>query len=152
MNRLLFAGFRCFLLVAGISVWIFLAEDAPLRFGAVAAPQEPSVWYMISGYFITVVGVFLGSVFRELHELKKLKKKTLDNPVLFIKNVTLSIDLWMGLCAAPLVYALLLKNLGGGGMAGLFTIALENGFCCTLMASQFINAGDNTNSLPQIHD
>ena len=50
---------------------------------------------------------------------------------------------------APLLnlyYSLLIQNLGGGGTAGLFAIALQNGFCCTIIAREFLANGPQTAS------
>jgi hypothetical protein len=65
----------------------------------------------------------------------------ITNVPLFFKNVFTSIDLWMGLFGAPIVYALLWKSLEGGSVAGLTVIALQNGFCCTVIIANLMKKG-----------
>jgi len=94
---------------------------------------------LVYGFVITMAGVFLGSAFRELKRQKEELRRQSIHPLSFFAGVLRSIDFWMGVCAAPIVYALLIRSLDGGGDAGLTVIALQNGFCCTLLASQVLN-------------
>ncbi len=125
------------LFAAGFFGWFFLVGSEPLRFGANAEPQKLGIERLIYGFLVTLVGVFFGSAF---HELKRLKEggQSHIKPLKFFVGLLSSIEIWMGFCASPIVYALLMKNLGGGSDAGLTVIALENGFCCTLIASKVL--------------
>ncbi len=85
---------------------------------------------------MTVLGVVLGSAYRELQKMKEAGKTTVDGA--FFKNFLTSIDLWMSLIGSPLVYALLWKSVEGGSIASLTLIALENGFCCNVVISNIV--------------
>ena len=124
--------------IAGFGLWWHLMSNEPVRFGGQEIPTEKSWGVIAYGFLITLVGVFLGSGYRELQRQKESGK---TNIVIseFFRNIFTSIDLWMGLFGAPIVYALLWKSIGDSSIAGLSVIALQNGFCCTLIASNLIN-------------
>jgi hypothetical protein len=121
---------------AGCAWWAFsLSKTQGVHFGAVAVVESRGVMMLAYGYAITLLGVTLGSAYRNLQERRQTGEKTIGSVGSFIRNVFMSIDFWLGLCASPLVYALLLRATEGGSTAGLTTIALQNGFCCTVIAS-----------------
>jgi hypothetical protein len=127
-----------FLAVAGIVGWRYLIASEPLRFGANAAPEQQRTGVLIYGYAITLVGVVLGAAYRELQARKQRGETSITSPRDFLGAVFLSLDFWMSLCGSPLVYALIWKSMDGGNVAGLSTIALQNGFCCTVIISSFM--------------
>lgn len=125
-------------LVAGFVIWYYLISDQALRFGAQEIPQQQS-WGVISyGYLMTVLGVVLGSAYRELQKMKEAGQTQINGT--FFKNLLTSIDLWMSLIGSPLVYALLWKSVEGGSIASLTLIALENGFCCNVVISNIVKS------------
>jgi len=126
------------LFVVGLVGWVYLAGSATVRFGAQATPEAPGTGWLVYGFAMTLIGVYLGSSFRELRRIRDGDNDGTINPGSFFAGVFRLIDFWMGACAAPIVYALLVRNLDGGGYAGLTVIALENGFCATLIASQIL--------------
>jgi len=93
----------------------------------------------IWGFLMTIAGVFLGSAYRTL-SLMKLKegRKTVGRPRVIIKRLIGSIDLWLGIVAAPLVYALILQSATGLSAAGLTVVGLQNGFCCLVIADSLV--------------
>jgi hypothetical protein len=97
------------------------------------------------GYLVTLVGVILGSAYRELQAHKERGDPQIRSFSLFAKSVFLSVDFWMRSCRSPIVYALLWKSLDGGNVAGLSVIALQNGFCCTMVVSNFLKRGPEQN-------
>jgi hypothetical protein len=130
-----------FLLLAliGFLGWRYLIASEPLRFGANAAPEQQGTRVMIYGYAITLLGVVLGSAYRELQARKQRGETRITSLRDFAGAVFLSLDFWMSLCGSPLVYALIWKSMSGGNIAGLSTIALQNGFCCTVIISSLIS-------------
>ncbi|HYO11972.1 MAG TPA: hypothetical protein VE685_02110 [Thermoanaerobaculia bacterium] len=124
---------RLFLVIAGFSLWLFLIRSEPIRFGAHAVPEEPGLGALVFGYLVTVVGVVLGSFYRELKRRQEQGITSIDNFRAYASSVVRSIDLWMGLFASPLVYALILKTTDGASLSGVTIIGLENGFFCTLV-------------------
>ena len=54
----------------------------------------------------------------------------------FAESVFRSIDLWLGLFGSPLAYGLILKAIDGINLLGLTTLALENGFFCTIVVNE----------------
>jgi hypothetical protein len=127
------------LAIVGIVGWRYLLASELLRFGANAAPEQPGARVMVYGYMITLVGVVLGSAYRELQTRKQRGETRIKSPRSFFSAVFLSLDFWLSLCGSPLVYALIWKSMEGGNLAGLSTIALQNGFCCTVIIGSLIS-------------
>ncbi len=130
-----------FLLLAAIGIigWRYLLGSELLRFGANAVPEQPGARVLVYGYIVTLVGVVLGSAYRELQARKQRGETSINGFRSFLGSVFLSLDFWMSLCGSPLVYALIWKSMEGGNLAGLTTIALQNGFCCTVIISSLIS-------------
>lgn len=129
------------LALIGFFVSRYMITSQPLRFGANEAPETQTVAVVLYGYLITLIGVVLGSAYRELQARKEQGKTQIDSVAQFARSVFLSLDFWMSLCGSPIVYALLWKSLEGGNVAGLSVIALQNGFCCTMVVSNFLKRG-----------
>lgn len=112
----------------------YLLTRQPIRFGANAVPESASVATVLIGYALTVMGVLLGTGYRSLQAMKVAGK---DFPGLpnFSRQMGRSVDLWMGLFASPIVFALILQSTGGAGWAAITAIALQNGFSCTVVIS-----------------
>jgi hypothetical protein len=127
------------LAIIGIVGWRYLLGSELLRFGANAAPEQPSTRVLVYGYMITLVGVVLGSIYRELQTRKQRGDTSITSLRSLLASVFLSLDFWMSLCGSPLVYALIWKSMEGGNLAGLSTIALQNGFCCTVIIGSLIS-------------
>jgi len=86
----------------------------------------------------TIAGVVIGSTYRQLRALQAAGLTTIPNARVFLSDLSRSIDLWLGLVGAPIVYALLLQSTDGMSLPGLLLVALENGFCCLLIVNAFI--------------
>jgi hypothetical protein len=127
--------------VVGFLAWRYLITAQPLQFGANEIPETQKVSVVVYGYLVTLLGVLLGSAYRELQARKERGDTQIGNISSFAKSVALSIDLWISLCGSPIVYALLWRSLDGGNVAGLTVIALQNGFCCTMVISNFLKRG-----------
>lgn len=117
----------------GISWWLMVRN--PVRFGAVAVTASSGSGRLILGYILTLVGVIVGTAYRELQSRKDKGETILPDFNLFLKSIFLSIDFWLGICGSPLVYALIVQATEGGGMAGLAVMAIQNGFFCTVVIS-----------------
>jgi hypothetical protein len=129
---------RLALLIAGFLGWCYLIGPQQIRFGANAIPQAPNGWSIAYGYAMTVLGVILGSAYRELKTKRDRGERTISSVRDLGSSVFYSIDFWMSLCGSPLVYALILKQTDGGSFAGIAVMAIENGFCCTLIVNAFV--------------
>ncbi len=138
------------LAVVGFLASRFVITAQPLRFGANAIPETQTVTVVLYGYLVTLAGVVLGSAYRELQARKDRGETQISNVSAFAKSVLLSIDFWTSLCGSPIVYALLWRSLDGGNVAGLTVIALQNGFCCTVVISSFLKRGPEQNPEPRI--
>jgi hypothetical protein len=141
----LFVALACI----GFLVWRYLVTAQPLQFGANETPETQGLGTVLYGYLVTLVGVVLGSAYRELQARKERGETQIANVPSFAKSVLLSIDFWTSLCGSPIVYALLWKSLQGGNMAGLTVIALQNGFCCTMVISTFLKRGPDQAPVPR---
>lgn len=129
------------LAVAGFLIFKHLATRQPLRFGANEAPATQNIGVVFYGYLVTLVGVLLGSAYRELQARRDRGDTQLKSVSEFAKSVLRSIDFWLSLCGSPIVYALLWKSLEGGSQAGLTIMALQNGFCCTMVVGALLKRG-----------
>lgn len=89
---------------------------------------------LLIGFAATLAGVLLGSTYRNLARMRAANVETIRNVGRFTSNVLRSVDLWMGLVASPLVYGLLVQSATSMALPGLVVVALENGFCCLLIA------------------
>jgi hypothetical protein len=138
------------LAAAGFFIWRWIVMNQPLRFGANETPQTQSLGVIAYGYAVTVAGVLIGSFYRALQAMKEAGTTSIGDPGKFVKTVLLSVDLWLSLFGSPIVYALLWKSLDGGNIAGLTVIALENGFCCTMVVNNFMKKGPEQNPNPPI--
>jgi hypothetical protein len=132
------------LAVAGLVFWIAYAElvltDTPkfLVGESSLANSKAKAILIVYGYATLVVGVFLGSGYRELKErrtkdIKQIKIKELLGSILH------STDFWLGLFGSPVVYAILLQaiDLNSASIAsatGVTLVGLQNGFVCQSIA------------------
>src|SRR3954447_6268983 len=97
------------LVALGLGGWYFLVSREQLVFGFNEAPAAPGIGVIAFGYVITLVGVVLGAIYRELQARRARGEQRIATiPVLF-GDVFRSIDFWMSACASPIVYALLWK-------------------------------------------
>lgn len=138
MRNWIRAGAYVLLAIIGIFGWRYIVLSEPLRFGANAIPTRQSVGVIIYGYLVTIAGVVLGSAYRELQARRQLGEKQIRSIKKFTRSIFSSIDLWMSFCGSPLVYAILWRSMDGGSIPALTTIALQNGFCCTVIISSLL--------------
>jgi len=129
------------LMVVGIGVYYWMTHREVLAFGMNEAPTQQGFAVIAYGYLLTVAGVILGSAYRELQARRARGEQRLSNVGGFVRDVFLSIDFWMSACGSPIVYALLWKSLEGGSVAALTIVALQNGFCCTVIVDRLVNQG-----------
>jgi hypothetical protein len=125
-------------LVISFAIWWKLIDQHEQIFGAQAIPFHNSWWFVVYGFVITLVGVFLGSTYRQLQALKEKGETQIKDIGAFFRTVLMSIDLWIGIVGAPIVYALLWKSMETVSVAGLTVVALQNGFCCTLVIANLV--------------
>jgi hypothetical protein len=125
----------------GFAGFKYLATNQPLRFGTNEVPATQGLGVISYGYLITLVGVLLGSAYRELQARRDKGETQLGSVTEFATTVLRSIDFWLSLCGSPIVYALLWKSLEGGNRAGLTIMALQNGFCCTMVVGALVKRG-----------
>ena len=78
-------------------------------------------------FLTTLLGVFLGAVYRRLVKMQGAGRKTVRYRVLF-RDVLRSIDFQIGLFGAPVVFGLLWQAISGLSMEAMLVIALQNGF------------------------
>ena len=142
MRRFRFVLFAV-LAVVGFFAWRLITGNNWGVFGANETVVATPLGEVLYGYLVTLVGVLLGSVYRELQDLRNSGTKRIAHPKAFVKALFSSVDLWVSLCGSPIVYALLWKSLAGGGPAGLTIVALQNGFCCTMVLGNLVKSNAN---------
>lgn len=134
--------FAALLLVGGIAGYYWLAANTPLAFGMNEAPEPQSIVVVAYGYCVTLAGVILGALYRELQAMKARGEQQIGSIGRFLRGVFLSVDFWISACGSPIVYALLWKSLEGGSRSALTIVALQNGFCCTMILDSIMRKGD----------
>lgn|SRR6185295_9559057 len=125
-----FVAAGCLLLYLYIAV-----SSGPIRFGAAAVAEPFGSGQLIFGYLMTLLGVLLGTAYRSLQRLRDAGIREIPSLRQLSHSVFWSIEFWLGICGSPLVYALLVRSTEGGGLAGLTTIAIQNGFFCTVIVA-----------------
>lgn len=78
-------------------------------------------------FLATLLGVFLGAVYRRLVKMQEAGRRTVLYRVLF-RDVLRSIDFQIGLFGAPVVFGLLWQAISGLSIEAMLVIALQNGF------------------------
>lgn len=128
------------LFIGGVGGWYLLVHREQLTFGFNETPTQPGIGVIAYGYLITLVGVVLGAIYRELQARRARGQQQLETIGGLFRDVFRSVDLWMSACASPIVYALLWKSFAGGGVAALTIVGLQNGFCCTVILDRLTAA------------
>jgi len=137
------------LAIVGFLAWWKLVEPQQLQWGAQSVPVAGNFLIVIYGYLVTLAGVIIGSAYRQLQQLREKGETTIKDIPTFIRSVFYSIDLWTGLLGSPIVYALLWKSIDNGSVSGLTIVALQNGFCCTVIISNFTRANQGKTQQPE---
>ncbi|MEO8379838.1 MAG: hypothetical protein ABI779_09270 [Acidobacteriota bacterium] len=125
------------LLCAAIGFALFWFVAVPQDHGFFSVGDSAGTRLLL-GFFATLLGVLLGSTYRQLARMKEANVQTIRSVRRFALNVVRSVDLWMGLVASPLVYGLLVQSAANMTLAGLVIVAIENGFCCLLIAENIV--------------
>lgn len=117
----------------------FLAQDGQLGIAGQLA-------FGAYGYLTLVVGVFLGTVYRQLSGIPGEEREEIDIRKI-IKKPFRNADFWMAMFASPVIYAVLLQavNLETLSLAAVFSltlIGLQNGFVCNQLAESLFQAQD----------
>jgi hypothetical protein len=121
------------LAVFGFVAWTYMIRTEPLRFGVNAVPETLDPTRILFGYAATLFGVALGALYRELQRRRTRGAVHLPSIRALFASAFRSIDFWISLCGSPIVYALLVKSVEGGSYAALATVAVQNGFCCSII-------------------
>jgi hypothetical protein len=142
-------SFRYVVLVAavfsGLSItfWFVSRSQVPGASGAfqsATAPKWTSTLLTAGyGFCLTLIGVALGATYRRLI---KLRTAGVDKVAVrkLLGDVFTSVDFYIGLVGAPIVYGLLWQSLADISLAGLSIIALQNGFTSHAIIDQFVNS------------
>ena len=127
--------------LAGIFLSVIAVALSFILFGLVSSPSTPLGMMEVTselplrstlGFSATLLGVLLGVVYRELREVQATGEKRLKVRA-FFRDIRRSINLWLGMVGAPVVFALLLKSSEGARLGGFLVMALEHGFCCSII-------------------
>jgi len=113
--------------------WYMVPRDE--AFGMFEGTGHANLSRIILSFAATIGGVVLGSFHRQL---RRLGTVTIPDVPAFFSQVFRSVDLWLGLAGAPVVYALLLQSTDGMSAPGLLLVGLENGFCCNVIVNAFV--------------
>jgi hypothetical protein len=115
--------------------WLSPRSD---NFGMFESGAADATLRIVLSFAAVIVGVVLGSLYRTLKSLGDEGKKDIGNAGRFLSRAFRSIDMWLGLVAAPLVYAVLLQSTSGMALSGLVVVGLQNGFCCLVVANALL--------------
>jgi hypothetical protein len=128
---------RGVLAIAGFVGLALLLPVESLRYGAQDAPppEAATVPILIVGYLMTAVGALLGAAYRYL---QRLPGQTIPGLGALARDVFYSIDLWMGLVGSPVAFGLVLRSVDRVNVPGAIVLALENGFCCTMLVNTLL--------------
>jgi|SRR5688572_8660061 len=121
------------LVVGFLAFWSLMPRTT--AFGMFESEGDVNIARVAFTFGATIAGVVLGSVYRQL---RRLEGPRIEDVPGFLSGVARSVDLWLGLVGAPIVFALLLQSSDGMSTAGLFLVGLENGFCCLIIVNGFI--------------
>jgi hypothetical protein len=142
LKKFMKATLYALMAVLGFVIWFYFAQKDQLTYGFLTGPEKSifsnKIVLIIYGYLVTVIGVVLGTIYRELSEMKEKGRRRITKIGVFIKRIFSSIDLWLGLLGSPFVYALIWKSIDEGSISGLTVIALQNGFSCTIITNSFL--------------
>lgn len=116
----------------GAECGLYIAQGHGV-FGMNAEPSSFGPERIALGYGATIIGVSLGAGYRSMLDRKRITsiRKALG-------QVFYSTEFWLGLFGSPIVFALILQSASSLNTPGLITIALQNGFCCSGLASTLI--------------
>jgi hypothetical protein len=138
-------------IVVGYIVYSLMAPRSH-SFGFFEGTENSQTIRFMITFLATVVGVLLGSIYRELKLLQGMGIAKIPSLNTFFSGIGRSTDLWIGLAGSPIVYSLILQSTDGMSLAGLIVVALQNGFCCLVVLNSFIGrqeAGQNIPPTPQ---
>ena len=127
------------ILAAGVgflAYWYLAPREG--SFGMFEDSKGNGNFRFVISFVATLVGVVLGSIYRELKALQAKNIPKIENLTLFFSDIARSTDLWLGLAGSPIVYALLLQASDGMSLPGLTIVALQNGFCCLIILNSFV--------------
>jgi hypothetical protein len=127
------------LVAIGIGLWgyhqLVPKDDS---FGLFSAQDGQATLSFLLTFAATVTGVVLGSLYRGLSKLRDAGVPTV--PPGYFAGLFRSVDMWIGLVASPIVFALLLKASEGMALPAVLILALENGFCALIIIEGFTRA------------
>jgi hypothetical protein len=142
MSKILSIGAALIAAAVGLVAFWFLVPRAA-SFGMFQQEGGPNIARLAFSFVSTLAGVILGSANRQLRQIQAAGTSTIQDVPKFLSGVVRSVDLWLGLAGAPIVYALLLQSTDGMSLPGLLLVALENGFCCLLIVNAFVGRSEH---------
>ena len=131
--------------IAGLAItfWFVSRSEVPGASGAFQSAAAPkwTITLLTAGYgfCLTLIGVALGATYRRLIKLRSAGVDKIPFGKL-IADVFSSVDFYIGLVGAPIVYGLLWQSLIDISLAGLSIIALQNGFTSHAILDQFVSS------------
>ena len=121
----------------GFEVYQYLVPR-DTSFGLFSADDGSATARFGLAFIATILGVVLGSFYRNLKRMKEQGKERIENISVFFGDIFLSVDMWLGLVTSPIVFALILKASDGMALPALIVMALENGFCALIIIDSFM--------------
>jgi len=122
--------------LAGLVGYFLLGNFEPQMMGNFESEGMDGILRVVFGLVLTVIGSLLGVIYRALIILKEAGKTKIDNWREFIGDILSSVDLWICLTVAPIIFALLLSSTNGVALSGYILIALQNGFFCHVVVER----------------
>jgi hypothetical protein len=124
----------------GFATWWYLLGSEQATHGlAPGVEANSAAWwsYILGGYLIMLLGIFLGIACRRLIESKNQGEAEIDI-FPFLRSTIRQIDLWVSLLGSPLLYGSILKGSGGLSFWAFLYFALQSGFSAYVLVNALL--------------
>jgi hypothetical protein len=124
--------------------WYLLSSERSTHGLAPGVKMNSTQWwsYILAGYLIMLVGIFLGIACRRLIERRNQGEVEIEI-IPFLRTTIRQIDLWVSLLGSPLLYGSILKTGADLAFWPFSYFALQSGFSAYVLVNALLggNAG-----------
>lgn len=133
-------------LCLGFGVWWYLLDSERVTRGLAPGIKPDSVqwWsYIVAGYLIMLVGIFLGIACRRLIERRNQGEAEIEI-IPFLQSTLRQIDLWVSMLGSPLLYGSILKTGADLSFWSFGYFALQSGFSAYVLINALLGGNSRT--------
>ncbi len=134
----------------GFAAWWYLLTPEPGTHGLTPGVKADSAawWsYIVVGYLIMLVGIFLGIACRRLIERRNRGEAEIEI-FPFLRSTVRQIDLWASLLGSPLLYGGILKSGGDLSFGAFLYFALQSGFSAYVLVNALLGGTAGKQPVP----